>query len=76
MAATKTQLVKRDIVECAMERPNVVFHSLNSRYPLIDFVYGDPSGIMHAFQATIGKTHPCNTTQVEALEKKSVVGKT
>lgn len=68
------QFVQSDIVKCAMDTPKVVFHSLSSTYPLIDFVYGDETGI-HAFHATIGSTHTCNRKHLKDLKDKIGRGK-
>lgn len=59
-----------DIVENATEVPNVLFHSMNPKYPLIDFIYKDKKGKFHAFQVTIGETHRSSPAQIKQLEQK------
>jgi hypothetical protein len=65
---TKIQLVQNP-VESAKRNgsANVVFHSVDQRYPLIDFLYKDDKGHFHAFQATIGKKHTTNIATIERL---------
>ena len=64
-----------DIVQAAKETPNVLFHSLNPRYPLIDFLYRDEEGAFHAFQATIGNKHRADLTRIQELEQQVSEGK-
>ena len=59
-----------DIVDAAKKIPNVLFHSTNPYYPLIDFIYQDEEGNYNAFQATLGETHKANSRRIRALEKK------
>ena len=59
-----------DIVLAARATPNVVFHSVNTRYPLIDFLYQSGEGHFHAFQATIGATHTANQIKIKQLQRK------
>ena len=59
-----------DIVQAAMETPDVLFHSVDSNNPLIDFLYRDEKGAFHAFQATIGSKHSANPTKIKELEEQ------
>lgn len=59
-----------DIVGAAMNCRGDLFHSTNKRYPLIDFIYQDSEGVLHAFQVTVGKSHIVDTTKVKSLQKK------
>ena len=59
-----------DIVKAAAATSNVVFHSVNSRFPLIDFIYRDGNGFFHAFQATIGNEHSADPKEIQKLEEK------
>lgn len=70
---SKRQVV--DIVEHAKQTPNVLFHSLDPSYELIDFIYQDGKGAFHAFQATIGKTHSADTDKIRNLQTQVGVKK-
>jgi hypothetical protein len=59
-----------DIVEAATATSNVVFYSVDPRFPLIDFIYRDGKGVFHAFQATIGNDHPAHPKDIQKLEEK------
>lgn len=58
-----------DIVRAAKVTPNVLFHSLNLSYELIDFLYQDDVGAFHAFQATTGMRHSTDPVKIKQLEK-------
>ena len=52
--------------------PMTLFHSVDPQYPLIDFIYKDSEGMVHAFQPTLGKTHDFDAElaeQIRALRK-------
>jgi hypothetical protein len=49
--------------------PYVLFHPIDRRYKLIDFLYKDGDNIFHAFQATLGATHTANVDAIVKLEK-------
>lgn len=57
-----------DIVASAVTTPNVVFHSMNSQYDLIDFIYQDAQNHFHAFQVAYCVSHPTDSTKIRALE--------
>ena len=57
-----------NIVNAAKEDRNVLFHSVDQSYELIDFLYQDDNGHFHAFQATLGKTHSANVAKIKELE--------
>jgi hypothetical protein len=61
-----------EIVEEAKkeENQNVLFHSVNPAYKLIDFIYRDKNGHFHAFQATIGNDHMASEKAIKNLENK------
>lgn len=59
-----------DLVEAARSVPNVVFHSTDENYPLIDFIYRDEAGHFHAFQATTSKKHKAQVDLITNLEKQ------
>jgi hypothetical protein len=46
-----------DIVQSALDPSNIVFHSSNRSFELVDFTYLDALGHIHAFQVTIGMKH-------------------
>ena len=58
-----------DLVESATARPNIVFHSLNKQYPLIDFAYRHEE-VIFAFQATIGDSHTADAKAIKELEDR------
>jgi hypothetical protein len=58
------------IVEAAKENPNVPFHSVDERCPLIDFLYQDEDGAFHAFQATVGKERSADREKIVGPGKK------
>ena len=59
-----------DIVKaCLKHDPGVLFHSTNRQYELIDFIYKNSDGHVHAFQVTLGESHSANETHIAALEK-------
>ena len=51
-----------------------LFHSINPRQPLFDFIYKDTTGKVHAFQATLSKTHKAQADLIREL--RSTLGKT
>ena len=46
-----------------------LFHSVNTRHELFDFIYKDIKGMFHAFQVTLGKTHAVDSDQIKTLRK-------
>jgi hypothetical protein len=48
---------------------NVLFHSTNPFYKLIDFFYRDENGHYHAFQVTLAETHSSNADHIKLLEE-------
>jgi hypothetical protein len=44
-----------------------LFHSVNPRQPLFDFIYKDTAGKVHAFQATLSKTHKAQADLIREL---------
>jgi hypothetical protein len=58
-----------DMVKAASETSNVLFHSVNQNYPLIDFIYQDGEGTFHAFKAVTGTTHPIDLPKIQDLEQ-------
>jgi hypothetical protein len=65
----ETQLVD-DITEAAKETRNVLFHSSNLQYPLIDSIYQDEKGVFHAIQASLAvEKHKANVARIKELEK-------
>jgi hypothetical protein len=49
--------------------PFVLFHSLSTRYPLIDCIYTDANGLINAVQITIGNTHSINDNDIKKLHE-------
>ena len=60
---TEIRLVA-DVIGAALSCPNVLFHSVHRSLALIDFMYRDNEGNIHAFQATVGKTHNAQPTSI------------
>jgi hypothetical protein len=60
----------RDIITAARNEPNVIFHSTDPQYPLIDFIYQDKLGDFHAFQATLTASPSADTNQIKVLQGK------
>jgi hypothetical protein len=60
----------RNIVAAAMERSLVVFYPIDPAQKLIDFVYQDSDGHVHAFQVTLAKTHSANLAGILELEQR------
>jgi hypothetical protein len=56
-----------DVTNSAKRTKNVVFHSINPQYKLIDFMYQDSVGVFHAFQVTLGKSHSANPRHIKEL---------
>jgi hypothetical protein len=60
-----------DIINAAKEHPMILFHSTDPRHPLYDFMYHNSTdGTFHAFQATIGKTHPAKEAGLKDLRNE------
>ena len=59
-----------NIVEAANATSNVLFHSVDPQFPLIDFIYQDGKGAFHAFQATTGLRHSAALNHILELEKQ------
>lgn len=59
-----------DIVAAAMERPMVVFHSINPAQKLIDFIYQDSEDHFHAFQVTLAEKHSAEVEHIRELEQQ------
>ena len=60
-----------DIAEAVITSgPMTLFHSVDPNYPLIDFIYKDHEGTVHAFQPTVGQTHEAKAKQMRELRKK------
>jgi hypothetical protein len=57
-----------DVVKAANKSENVLFHSVNIPYPLIDFVYKYGAGRFHAFQITLAKKHEAKAAKIKELE--------
>jgi hypothetical protein len=53
------------LIVAAKRKENIVFYSLEPKYPLIDFVYRKASKL-YAFQVTIGADHSCNIEYLKA----------
>jgi hypothetical protein len=49
--------------------PMTLFHSVDPRHPLFDFIYKDTDGTFHAFQVTLGRTHRAPREQIEGLRR-------
>jgi hypothetical protein len=60
----------RDIIAAAKNTPNVLFHSTDPKYPLIDCIYQDNWGNFHAFQATLAGKHKAKRNQIMVLQNK------
>ena len=58
-----------DIVKAAKKNPNVIFHSVDRSYELIDFIYQDGTGQFHAFQVTLQKDHTADPEKIKNLEQ-------
>jgi hypothetical protein len=59
-----------NIAQAVLESdPLTLIHSANARHPLIDFIYKDRKGIVHAFQVTLQKTHKAKTDKIRELRE-------
>jgi hypothetical protein len=47
--------------------PNVLYHSVDRRYKLIDFIYRSKDNVFHAFQVTIANDHKCDEVELANL---------
>jgi hypothetical protein len=56
---------RESLIVAAKRNENVVFYSLEPKYPLIDFVYRNAITI-YAFQVTIGADHSCDSKYLKA----------
>jgi hypothetical protein len=60
-----------DLAKDAIEGdPMILFHSVDPKHPLFDFIYKDNKGTFHAFQVTLGKTHLAPAAQIETLRSR------
>lgn len=55
----KIEGTRRNLIDAANGKENVVFYSICPSHDLFDFVYKEKS-TYHAFQVTVGKDHSCN----------------
>ena len=58
-----------DVVENCIKHRNVMFHSVNSNNPLIDYMYQDSEGHFHAFLVTTGMRHDATIQKIKELEE-------
>ena len=60
-----------DIVAAVLKgNPMILYHSVDPKFPFIDFLYKDEKGEVHAFQPTVGKTHVCKAVGMDDLRKQ------
>jgi len=50
--------------------PMTLYHSIDPRYQLIDFIYKDVEGKVHAFQPTVGMTHEYRPNEMRKFRAK------
>ena len=68
---TNIKQTTESLIVAAMQKDseNVIFHSTNTQYPLIDFLYRR-GNILYAFQVSIGNTHSCKSDDLkDAIEE-------
>ena len=59
-----------NIVTSAKGQSLVVFYPVDPTQKLIDFVYQDSDGHVHAFQVTLAKKHSANVAGIQTLERQ------
>ena len=60
-----------DIAKVVIDsNPMTIYHSIDPKYPVIDFIYKDSQGKIHAFQPTLGETHDFKPDGMKHLREK------
>ena len=71
LGGCSTIRMESDIVKSVITgNPMTLYHSVDPRYPLIDFIYKDGEGKVHAFQPTVGKKHVFRKDKMRELRAK------
>ena len=69
---TSIKATSTSLIDAAKQwgNENVLFYSLDSRYPLYDFIYRE-NKTLFAFQVTTGEDHTCTPSQLKAAVEEN-----
>ena len=71
LGGCSTIRMESDIAKAVIKgNPMTLYHSVDPRYPLIDFIYKDVEGKVHAFQPIVGMTHEYLPNEMLKLRAK------